>query len=73
MQYLNFTLMDMLHMTQLQIDQLDFIEWNEAVNYATTMIRMRSMADMSQKPDETITWKQDPGFDHDPNFVSKVR
>ena len=60
-------------MTQLQIDQLDFIQWNEAVNYATTMLRMRSMADTTQpKGDGIITWKQKPGFDHDPNFVSRV-
>ena len=63
--------MDVLHMTQPIIDQLDFIQWNEAVNYAVTRIRMMSMTD-TEKTKETITWDQDPGFDHDPLFVSKV-
>lgn len=63
--------MDVLNMTKLQIDHLDFIEWNEAVNYAVTMLRMRSMTG-TEKSKDTITWDQEPGFDHDPNFVSKV-
>lgn len=60
-------------MTKPQIEEMEYIEWNEAVNYATTMIRMRSMADTNQsKGGETIHYNQEPGYDHDPNFVSRV-
>ena len=59
-------------MTQHQIDQLDLIQWNEAVNYAVTRLRMQSMVDTTPKPGETIHYNQPKGFDHDPNFISQV-
>jgi len=72
-QYLNFMIMEILNLSKPEIQAMDFIEWNEAVNYATVRVQMLNMTTTKGNDGKNkIHYNQPPGFDHDPNFVSQV-
>lgn len=66
-------------MSKIEVAELDYIEYNEAFNYAVNTYRMRSMAASKKKgggnTDDAV-FDQPDDFDHDPlynpNFVSDV-
>ena len=68
-------IMDILHLKTPDIQAMDYIEWNEAVNYSATMVRMRSMTTTEKGKgtgNETIHYNQPKDYDYDPKFYSKV-
>jgi len=73
-QYAEFMMMDILHLTKTQIQQLGLIEYEEAFNYSVITYKLRSMASTKKEPggNETITFEQPPDYDIDPNFISDV-
>ena len=60
-------------MSKSEIAELNYIEYNEALNYSIITHRMRSMAVSEKKPTgDSINFDQPANFGIDPNFVSKV-
>ena len=72
--YKEFMLMDILHMTQKEIDELDQIEYNEAINYATTTYKLRSMGttEKTNSEGDHHTFEQPDDYDIDPKFISNI-
>ena len=73
-QYKEFMLMDILHMTKKDIEELEHIEYKEMIDYATTTYKLRSMG-TTEKPKpkgDHHTFEQPDDYDIDPKFVSDV-
>ena len=73
-QYKELMIMDILSLTKKEIAEMGYIEYNEAVNYATATYKLRSMAISEKKKPSgpTYNFDQPKDFDIDPNFVSNV-
>lgn len=60
-------------MSKREIAELNYIEYNEALNYSVITHRMRNMATSEKKNSgDNIPFNQPANFGKDPNFVSKV-
>ena len=71
-QYQQFMIMDILHMSKFEIDELDLIEYDEAFNYSVNTYRLRTMGTIEKKNSggDHHTFEQPADFDIDPKFVS---
>lgn len=74
LQYQRFIIMDILHLSKIEIDELGPIEYNEVFNYSVTTYRLRNMGttEKEKSTGDHHTFEQPDDFDIDPNFFSKV-
>ncbi|MHA1795341.1 MAG: hypothetical protein ACTSX4_11965 [Candidatus Helarchaeota archaeon] len=66
--------MDILHLGPKEIEKMDQFDRIRALHYSiiTYKLRMMSMNPKQNGDKQIVNFNQEPGWDHDPNFISEV-
>jgi len=77
--YQKYILMDILNMSQPQIDKLDYFEYHAALHYSIMRLRLTTVNSADSKgkkrgrnSNPEIVFNQPADYDYDPNFYSEV-
>jgi hypothetical protein len=68
-------MMDILHLSKKQIYEMNYIDYHEAMNYAIVRFNITKTKEKDKEGKTnsgTYFFPQEPGYDHDPNFVSEI-